>query len=52
MDAGEVMSFRKDRVTILVPGPNLTRVSDGDHEYWVKTPDLKPWQSNQRNKCL
>lgn len=42
MVAGEVMIFRKEKVTILVPGPGLTRVTDGSHEYWVKSVDLKP----------
>jgi hypothetical protein len=42
MVSRDVMIFRKDVVTILIPGPNLTRVTDGNHEYWVKTGDLKP----------
>jgi len=50
MGIGDVMIFRKEQVTILVPGPNLTRVTDGNHEYWVKTGDLKPIPPSKPSK--
>lgn len=50
MSIGDAMMFRKDKITILQPGPALTRISDGNHEYWVKTGDLKPIPPSKPSK--
>lgn len=50
MAPGETMIFRKERVTILESSPNLTRISDGNHEFWVKTGDLKPIPPSKPHK--